>query len=586
MKQFRLLTLLALLMTAATGAWATDGIACSASDIGKVLCTDGSIYATVGDATTAQKTAAAMIAYIDATNNKGLAIALADESGTKDYEAAGTACSGKAAVTGGTWRLPSDKDWQYMFIGCGSSESYSAPTYDPAMSKSYSGLASKLTTAQGAALQSDFYWSSTKDEPNGAWGVVFDGSNATFYMEDKTEGHKVRACLAFDVTSTYTVSMKDGVKDADKWTVKVGEGQAQALPIGGLKGDGSETVTLQYNGRLKVKGVKATSDAAPAAPTGNIVDLSKLTENTELKDGDVLTGTLAANVKISIADGATVTLDGVTINGVNDNDYKWAGITCLGDATIILTGENTVKGFMQSYPGIYVPVNKTVTIQGSGSLTASSSDISGVGGAGIGSGYQLACGNITIMGGSITAMGSSGAAGIGSGNNGSCGNITITGGTINASANTGAAGIGSGSNGSLCGDITITGGDITATGGSNAAGIGSGNSTSCGNITITGGTINATGTTQAAGIGSGYAANNKTASCGTITITNGVTSVTATKGNSTVPNSIGVGKSGNNNATNTCGTVTIGCTLDTNGNPVGGTTGAISESPYTYQPSN
>ena len=55
--------------------------------------------------------------------------------------------------------------------------------------------------------------------------------------------------------------MKDGVKDADKWTVKVGEGQAQALPIGGLKGDGSETVTLQYNGRLKVKSVKATSDA-------------------------------------------------------------------------------------------------------------------------------------------------------------------------------------------------------------------------------------------------------------------------------------------------------------------------------------
>jgi len=62
--------------------------------------------------------------------------------------------------------------------------------------------------------------------------------------------------------------MKDGVKDADKWTVKVGEGQA--LPIGGLKGDGSETVTLKYNGRLKVKGVTATSDAAPAATLQSI----------------------------------------------------------------------------------------------------------------------------------------------------------------------------------------------------------------------------------------------------------------------------------------------------------------------------
>ena len=73
----------------------------------------------------------------------------------------------------------------------------------------------------------------------------------------------------------YTVSLKDGVKDAGKWTVKVGEGQAQALPIGGLKGDGSETVTLKYNGRLKVKGVTATSDApAEATPALSITSPS------------------------------------------------------------------------------------------------------------------------------------------------------------------------------------------------------------------------------------------------------------------------------------------------------------------------
>jgi len=71
--------------------------------------------------------------------------------------------------------------------------------------------------------------------------------------------------ILVSVTSPLYAYMKDGVKDADKWTAKVGEGQAQALPIGGLKGDGSETVTLQYNGRLKVKGVKAEKKAkAPA----------------------------------------------------------------------------------------------------------------------------------------------------------------------------------------------------------------------------------------------------------------------------------------------------------------------------------
>lgn len=77
--------------------------------------------------------------------------------------------------------------------------------------------------------------------------------------------------IPVSATSPLYAYMKDGVKDADKWTVKVGEGQAQALPIGGLKGDGSETVTLKYNGRLKVKGVKATSEAAEASiPDGAI----------------------------------------------------------------------------------------------------------------------------------------------------------------------------------------------------------------------------------------------------------------------------------------------------------------------------
>ena len=82
-------------------------------------------------------------------------------------------------------------------------------------------------------------------------------------------------------------------------------------------------------------------------------------------------------MKISIADGATVTLDGVTINGENSLDYKWAGITCEGDATIILKdgSTNTVKGFYEDYPGIHVPSEMTLTIKGetagTGSLEAS-----------------------------------------------------------------------------------------------------------------------------------------------------------------------------------------------------------------------
>ena len=139
-----------------------------------------------------------MIAYVGTASDcaHGLAIALADESGTKDFGAAGTACSGKAAVTGGTWRLPSIKDWQYMFIGCGASGSYS----DNPSSMSYSGLASKLTTAQGDALQPGYYWSSTEYFPGtDAWDVSFDGSsNASFGPENESiDSPRVRACLAF-----------------------------------------------------------------------------------------------------------------------------------------------------------------------------------------------------------------------------------------------------------------------------------------------------------------------------------------------------------------------------------------------------
>lgn len=223
--------------------------------------------------------------------------------------------------------------------------------------------------------------------------------------------------------------------------------------------------------------------------TGTLINLANVTENKEAQNGDILTGMLANNVKISIADGATVILNGVSINGTNDS--HWAGITCLGDATIILSGTNTVKGFYEDYPGIYVPGNKTVTIQGSGSLTASSNGWA----AGIGGGNTGDCGNITITGGNITATGGSGRAGIGGGS-GACGNITITGGTITATGGNNAAGIGGGTDGT-CGNITITSGvtRVTATKGNYAPNsIGAGGDGTCGTVTI-GGTVYPDGVT-------------------------------------------------------------------------------------------
>ena len=286
---------------------------------------------------------------------------------------------------------------------------------------------------------------------------------------------------------------------------------------------GSDTYTFSKTGLSLTAGMYYQSTVTMKKTT----DLSSISSDYEVKNGEVLTGTLASNVKISIADGATVTLKDVNINGSGtweSGDY--AGITCEGNATITLEGTNTVKGFDDKYPGIFVSSGKTIVINGTGVLNASSNGSydTGSGGAGIGGGKQMNCGNIEIKSGTVTATGNSYGAGIGGGYNANCGNITISGGTV------------------------------TATGGESAAGIGGGkryNTSSCGNITISGGTIIATGGEDAAGIGGGRGNGNDTkSSCGTITITSGVTSVTATKGSDDAQ-SIGAGRFG------TCVAVTI-----------------------------
>lgn len=97
-----------------------------------------------------------------------------------------------------------------------------------------------------------------------------------------------------------------------------------------------------------------------------------------------------------------MTLDFVSINGIYDgtNNYNWAGITCEDDATVILKDgtKNTVKGFYHHNPGIFVPHDKTLIIKNEDNLYSNGFlDVSSNGqGAGIGGGYGILCGNITI----------------------------------------------------------------------------------------------------------------------------------------------------------------------------------------------
>ncbi len=163
------------------GGGSTDVIPCTVADLGKVLCTDGSIYATVSEATAASKTAAAVIAYVDTQNGKALALALADDGGTMEWAPAKTTAPAHTpAVSNGTWTLASKDDWNNMITAAGS----------------YTALRDGFSAVGGTNMNEDKYWSSTPENDN-AWCYYFNyGMWVDGYVDNPC---RVRACLAFDI---------------------------------------------------------------------------------------------------------------------------------------------------------------------------------------------------------------------------------------------------------------------------------------------------------------------------------------------------------------------------------------------------
>ena len=556
MKQFRILTLLALLMTAATGAWAQTGMtkgSFSVSATKRVHFSKGNLQL-VGENTF--QFAENQWDYFGSNQSDNHRDLFCWGTGNNPNQTTGNSTftdwgdnTYLQATLGKGWRTLTKDEFTYVFNTRASGSSvfdnadgrYTTATINTggtgvkgiilfpdgitiAASEvttpgtiNGTGTMTQCTTAQWAALAEKGcvflpaggfflsggaygygditdYWSSTAADASKAYnlGLNFAVPGAVVNTAG-TLGYNY-GCSVRLVIDQYYLTLADGTEDAAKWTATVGTSNtANPLPLGGLNED--DAVTLTYGGRLKVKSVTATTDAEPDAWDG---DLSKLTAESTAEfatatDGMTITGTLAANVKVSIAAGATVTLDGVTIVGDDDENYKWAGLNCLGDATIILKDgtQNSVKGFHVNYPGIHVPAGSTLTItggsEGNGNLFAISSGY----GAGIGGGNNIPCGNIYIQGGKITARGGIYGAGIGGGYQIPCGNIYIQGGDIMAMGGPEAAGIGGGSYGS-CGAITIanTVTRVYATKGGEDApySIGAGNRGSCVTVAI-GGTV-------------------------------------------------------------------------------------------------
>lgn len=172
----------------------------------------------------------------------------------------------------------------------------------------------------------------------------------------------------------------------------------------------------------------------------------------------------ATGQRIYIQGTANVTLDGVNISSttgapVEIRDYNDTNVnlTLSGSNTLISTKENTAAIHKSRGQQADNSAAATLTINGTGSLTAvGGSNAAGIGGGGTNGDVH----NITIKSGTIHATGNGSAAGIGASVEGSTWKIDINGGYVTAS---GSPGIGSASSSYLgVYDTNVTGGMVIA----------------------------------------------------------------------------------------------------------------------------
>ena len=183
----------------------------TADDLGSVITSDGSICLNAAGATAAGKTIVAMIAYVylgDDSKWHGLAIELncnKDYTTDLNYDAALAYARKRGDVYGlGTWQLPSNVDWQNMFLGCrveGDATSALGPNpADDALMGPINGFVEKMTATGSTSWYSgwDGYWSYPSAY---AWELRHesDGYYACFYKSDSPGygGPAVLACLPF-----------------------------------------------------------------------------------------------------------------------------------------------------------------------------------------------------------------------------------------------------------------------------------------------------------------------------------------------------------------------------------------------------
>jgi hypothetical protein len=153
--------------------------------------------------------------------------------------------------------------------------------------------------------------------------------------------------------ATYTITLAEGTEDADKWTVKAGEGEYQALPLEGVAAN--TAVSVKYNGTKKVKSVKAVKKAA-AGPVDNTYQKWDAGQLVKTDIQAEVTTVQNANTDVNWEAGTYVVEGDVTIGGT---------ISLLGDVNLIikdgakLTVNSYIYGYSSKNLSIYGQSNQT-----------------------------------------------------------------------------------------------------------------------------------------------------------------------------------------------------------------------------------
>jgi hypothetical protein len=286
-----------------------------------------------------------------------------------------------------------------------------------------------LTLSHDSSLDDSFLGYEAKDSLQNAATLTPAGDKYTLTMPDD------------DVTVTanvmlYSLTLPDGMEVVSAAPAAIGgkylvgttvrfKLKSEDYVLDGDVKNGDKVLTADADGSYIVK----VGNADITITASFIVTLSGDMSYTA-QDGDVLRGSTSGTV--TIADGASITLSDVTING---------GIVCLGTATITLVGKNVVGvtslADVLNYKSAGIQIGgsgTTLTIKGDGSLSAKGGNAA----AGIGLGRtwdaNATGGSVVIEGGTVTASGGNG---IGTGTVGNSmtahmDGIIIKGGTVNA----------------------------------------------------------------------------------------------------------------------------------------------------------